>query len=53
MKKTCKICQILLSKDNAVKYGGYFNSYCKKCDAKKQRAYYAERKKKQQANKWF
>ena len=52
-EKTCKMCNVVLSKINAKKYNGYYNSYCKKCDAEKQRAYYAERKKKQEANKWF
>ena len=52
-EKTCKMCNVVLSKINAKKYNGYYNSYCKKCDAEKQRAYYTERKKKQEANKWF
>ena len=53
MKKKCKMCNISLSVDNATKYGGYYSSYCKKCDAKKQREYYAKRKKKMQEGKWF
>ena len=34
--KKCKMCDVVLSKLNAKKYNGYYNSYCKKCDAKKE-----------------